>query len=160
MRAEKFTPGQRATGAGAEFESGETLKRKDTTDPTGGQLTGAARWRHEKRQAAIWALQSLDPQDAAVICATVLDETGAGFPRLDYWGDTRTEADEWALLANAAELECYVASALKRLENQALGINARKRMFAALWVAFTDCERRAFLARVDADGTFHGKGAA
>ena len=63
-------------------------------------------------------------------------------------------------VANAAELECYVASALNRLENQALGIKARKRMFTALWLAFTDDERRAFLARLDADGTFHGKGAA
>ncbi|MCA1775207.1 MAG: hypothetical protein LC676_06250 [Loktanella sp.] len=79
---------------------------------------------------------------------------------MDYWSDVRADADEWAFLANAAELECYIASALKRLENQALGINARKRTFAALWIAFTDDERRAFLARVDADGTFHGKGAA
>ena len=96
-------------------------------------------------------------QDAAVICATVLDEIGAGAPRLDYCGDIRAEADEWAFFANAAELESYFASAEKRLENQALGIKARKRMFAALWLSFTDNERRAFLARVDADGTFHGK---
>lgn len=124
------------------------------------ELTGAARYRHEKRVSAVMALEALDPLDAAAICATVLDEIGAGMPGLDAFGDMRADAEFWADCANPLELEVYFASALKRLRNQALGIKARKRIFAALWVAFTDEERRAFLVRVDADGTFHGKGAA
>ena len=129
---------------------------KHLTD-TVSDLTGEARYRHLKREAAVHLLMNIDPQDAAVICATVLDEIGAGAPRLDYWTNVRDAADEWAFFANAAELESYFSSAVKRLENQALGIKARKRMFAALWLAFTDDERRAFLARVDADGVFHGR---
>ena len=136
------------------------MKHDNILNDTGGALTGEARHRHEKRQAAAWLLMNLDPQDAAVICATVLDEIGAGAPRLDYCGDIRAEAEEWALFANAAELESYFASAVQRLENQALGIKARKRMFAALWISFSDEDRRAFFARVDAAGTFHAKGAA
>jgi len=145
MRAEKFTPGQRATGAGAEIESGETFKEGDTTDARGRQLTGAARYRHMRREAAIWALQSLDPQDAAVICATLLGEIGAGFPRLDWWGDTREEAAEWAYRANSGELEAYFTSALKRLENQALGIKARKRMICALFHSLSSTDQASFL---------------
>lgn len=120
---------------------------------------GIARYRNEKRVTAIMALESLDPQDTAVICATFLDEIGAGFPRLDYWGDVRADADEWAFFANAAELESYLVAAVRRLENQALGIKARKRIFAALWLALTCDERQAFLDRVDANGVFHGRGA-
>ncbi len=156
MRAEKFTPGQRATGAGAGIESGETFKRKVSTENATTQLSGA-RHRHEKREAAIFLLMDLDHQDAAVICATFLDEFGAGFPRLDYLGDVGADADEWAHFANAAELEKYFSAALKRLENQAIGIKARKRMFAALWLSFTDSDRHAFLARVDPDGKFHAR---
>ena len=146
MRAEKFAPGQRQAGAGAGIESGETFEEDNTTEKTAGQLTGAARWRHDKRQAAIWALQSLDEQDAAVICATFLDETGAGFPRLDWWGDAREEAAEWSYRANSGELEVYFTSALKRLENQALGLRARKRMIAALFHSLNATDQAAFLA--------------
>lgn len=119
-----------------------------------------ARYRHEKRVTAVMALESLDPQDAAAICATVLDEIAAGDPPHDAFGDIRESAEWWADFANPAELQCYFASALKRLGSQALGIRARKRLFAALWTSFSLPDRKSFLARVDADGHFHGKGAA
>lgn len=121
------------------------MKHENIKDDTAGNLTGAARWRHEKRQAAIWALENLDPQDAATICATVLDEIGAGFPRLDWWGDAREEAAEWAYGANSGELEAYFTSALKRLNNQALGLKARKRMIAALFQSLSATDQAAFL---------------
>jgi len=98
-----------------------------------------ARYRHEMRASAIMTLRALDSRDAAKICATFLDEISAGSPRLDPWGDLRADAD-------LPELEVYFSSALKRLGNQALGIRTRKRLFAALWTAFTDVERRAFVA--------------
>lgn len=113
---------------------------------TGGDLSGVARYRHMKREAAVMALGDLDPQDAAVIAATVLDEIGAGFPRLDWWGDAREEAAEWAYRANSGELEAYFTSALKRLNNQALGLKARKRMICALFHSLSDTDKRAFLA--------------
>lgn len=122
--------------------------------------TGIARYRYEKRVTAVMALEALDPQEAAVICATFLDEIGAGFPRLDYWGDVRADADEWAFFANAAELESYLVAVLRRLENQTLGIKARKRIFAALWRVFTCDERQAFLDRLDANGNLLEKEAA
>ncbi|MCA1775711.1 MAG: hypothetical protein LC676_08920 [Loktanella sp.] len=91
------------------------------------------------------ALTDLDPQDAATICATVLDEIGAGFPRLDWWGDTREEAGEWAYRANSGELEAYFTSALRRLNNQALGLKARKRMICALFQSLSATDQAAFL---------------
>lgn len=105
-----------------------------------------ARYRHEKRVTAVMALQSLDPQDAAAIAATVLDEVAAGSPRLDVWGDIRSDAEFWADCANPREIEVYFTSALKRLRNQALGIKARKRMIAALFLSLSDADKRAFIA--------------
>lgn len=150
MRAEKFTPGQRATGAGAEIESGETFNKKATTDPASGQMV-AAEYQNYKREAAVMFLLDLDPLDAATICATYLDEYGAGAPRLDWWGDLRDEAGRWAYSANSGELEVYFTSALKRLENQALGLKARKRMICALFLSLNDADRRAFLAWAGGD---------
>ena len=121
------------------------MKHDTFMSDTGGALTGEAQHRHEKREAAIWLLMNLDEQDAATICATFLDEMGAGFPRLDWWGDAREEAAEWSYRANSGELEVYFTSALKRLENQALGLKARKRMIAALFQSMSATDRAAFL---------------
>jgi len=110
-----------------------------------------ARYRHMKREAAIWALQSLDPQDAAAIAATVLDEVAAGDPPYDALGNIRASATWWADFANPAELQCYFAAALKRLQNQALGLKARKRMIAALFLSLNDADQRAFLAWAGGD---------
>jgi hypothetical protein len=111
-------------------------------------LTGAALYRHEKRVTAVMSLESLDPQDATAICAAVLDEISAGSPRLDTWGEIRSDAEFWADCANPVELEVYYVSALKRLQNQSLGIHARKRKFMADWRSFDERTRKAFLARV------------
>lgn len=118
---------------------------------TGAGLTGAARYRHEKRNSAVMALQALDPKVASAICAAVLDEISAGSPRLDLWGDIRADAEFWADCANPPELEAYFASALKRLKKQALGIRARKRLIAALFTSLSDAEKRAFLAWAGGD---------
>lgn len=127
-------------------------------------LTGAALYRHEKRVKAIKALEDLGPQDIATICAAFLDEISAGSPRLDTWGDIRSDAAFWADCANVAELEAYFAAILKRLGNQALGIYARKRLFVQFWngfalpdqkrlymgqwASFSDADQKAFSARV------------
>lgn len=104
-----------------------------------------ARYRHEKRHTAIIALTDLDPRDAATICVAVLDEVAAGSPGLDPWGDMRADAEFWADCANPAELETYFAAALKRLRDQTLGIRARKRMMAALFLSFRHADRLAFI---------------
>ena len=112
------------------------------------ELAGTALYRHEKRVTAVMALEALDSQDAAAICAAVLDEISAGSPRLDTWGDIRSDAEFWADCANPPELEVYFSSALKRLRNKSLGFHARKRLFMAQWTSFSDADRKAFLARV------------
>ena len=111
-------------------------------------LTGAVLCRHEKRVTAAMALEVLDPQDAAAICAAVLDEISAGSPRLDTWGDIRSDAEFWADCANPVEREVYFSSALKQLRNRSLGIHARKRLFTAIWTSFSDADCKAFLARI------------
>ena len=111
-------------------------------------LTGAALFRHEKRVTAVMALEALDPRVAATICAAVLDEISAGSPRLDTWGDIRSDAEFWADCANPIEIEVYFASALKRLRHQSLGVHARKRLFMAIWTSFSDADCKAFLARI------------
>lgn len=109
-------------------------------------------YRHEKRVTAVMALEALDPQDAATICAAALDEISAGIPRHDPWGDIRSDAEFWADCANPSELEVYFTSGLKRLRNRSLGIHARKRLFMAIWISFSDADRKAFLARVYPSG--------
>ena len=104
-----------------------------------------ARYRHEKRHSAIIALTDLDPQDAATIAAAVLDQVAAGSPGFDPWGDIRADAEFWADCANPAELETYFAAALKRLQNQVLGIRARKRMMAALFQSLGGTDQQAFI---------------
>jgi hypothetical protein len=123
------------------------------------RLPPAARLRHEKRAIAVAALEALDPHDAATICAAVLDVVQAGDPRLDPFGDLRADAEFWADCANAAELEVYFASALKRLKNQSLGIHARKRLVWSLWVAFSPQDQAAFIARLTQRKTDEGAAA-
>lgn len=117
-------------------------------------LTGGALYRHEKCVTAVMALEALEPEDAATIAAAVLDEISAGFPVHTAFGDIRADSALWADCANAAELECYFTSILRRIQNQALGIHSRKRLFVQLWDGFALPDRRAFLGRVDADGSF------
>ena len=118
------------------------------------RLTGVSLFRYEQQRTAIMALEALYPQDAAAICAAVLDVVNAGDPRLDPFGDIRADAAFWADCANIAELEAYFAATLKKLGNQALGKAARKRLFVAIWQSFTIADRQAFLARVDSQGRF------
>jgi|GEM_PF-1619448 hypothetical protein len=119
--------------------------------------TAADRYRDAKWETAVMALESLNPQDAATICAAVLEEISAGDPPYDAFGDLRASAAWWVDFANVAEVEVYFEAALKRLGNQALGIRARKRLFVMLWQSFSGDDRRAFLARVDADGCFNNE---
>ena len=115
-------------------------------------LIGAARHRHEKRETAIKALEACGPDDAATIAAAVLDEIGAGSPRLDPWGDLRADAAFWADLANPSELQVYFSASLKRLGETPLGIHARKRLFMVIWDSFSDADQEAFLGRVASCG--------
>lgn len=103
------------------------------------------RYRYEKQNTAIIALTDLDPQDAALICISALDEIKAGPPAFDPWGDLRADAAFWADCANPAELEAYFTAALKRLQNQVLGLRARKRVLAELFQDLNASDRQAFL---------------
>lgn len=91
------------------------------------------------------ALLDLPEYSRAAIAAAVLDECSAGSPYLDAWGDIRADAEFWADCANPRELEVYFASTLTRLENQNLGLRARKRLIAKLFKALGPAEQQAFL---------------
>ena len=122
--------------------------------------TPGMRLRAECAEALCFAIAQCHPDDAAQIMAAALDDLAAGDPPMrDPFGSLREDAAFWADCANPAELEAYFASALKRLGNRAIGIRARKRLFAALWQSFDTADRMAFLRRVDAEGRFHGSAA-
>ena len=116
--------------------------------------------RMERAEALCDALGECHPADAREITAAYLDSMAAGDPQPhDPFGDLRNDAAFWADCAHPGELEAYFAAILKRIGDRALGIRARKRLFAALWESFDTADRVAFLRRVDADGRFHGRAA-
>ena len=116
--------------------------------------------RMERAEALCDALGDCHPADAREIAAAYLDSMAAGDPQPhDPFGDLRNDAAFWADCAHAGELEAYFAASLKRIGDRALGIRARKRVFAALWESFDTADRMAFLRRVDVDGRFHGRAA-
>ena len=118
--------------------------------PVPASAQAAAQYYHMKCEAAVMALNDLDPQDAAQICVAALDEAAAGMPCFDPWGDIRADAAFWADVAHPAELEIYAAVAMKKLGQRSLGKQMRKRLFKGLWRSFTEAERAAFLGHVQA----------
>lgn len=121
-------------------------------------LLHATHRRMERAEALCNALGDAHPDDAKAITAAYLDAMRAGDPQPhDPFGDLRNDAAFWADCAHPGELEAYFAASLKRIGDRALGIRARKRLFAALWESFDTADRVAFLRRVDADGRFHGR---
>ena len=120
----------------------------------------AMRLRLEWARALCFALGECDPSDGAAICCAFLDSVSAGAPDIAIHVDVRDTARWWAEWAHPAELEATAAAALSKLGNTALGLSARKRLFTVLWRSFPDGDRVAFLARVDADGRFHGRATA
>lgn len=113
--------------------------------------------RAEWAEALCHAIAECHPDDAVQIMTAALDDIAAGDPPMrDPFCNIRDDAEWWADCAHPAELECYFASALKRLGNRALGVKARKRLFVALWKSFPIADQMAFLSRVDAQGRFTG----
>lgn len=108
----------------------------------------AMQLRAEWANAVAFALGEAHPDDAAAICAAFLDTVTAGNPPFPIFGDLRADAAFWADCAHVAELEIYFCAILNRLPKLALGIAARKRLFKALWISFTDTDRAAFLRHV------------
>ena len=100
----------------------------------------------ERLAGALWCLDGLPPAERSAIAAFVLDVTGAGFPELPAFGDIREQAELWADCASHTELECYVVSGLRRLGRVPLALGQRKRIFGAIWITFSDDDRRAFVA--------------
>jgi hypothetical protein len=117
--------------------------------------------RKEWTISAWMALENCNPRDAAQICATFLAESETGGPLMgDLLGMVTGDALFWADCAPAHELVAYGTAALDQLRGQALGLDTRKHLFSRLWESFDPKVRRAFLARVDAEGRFLRKGAA
>lgn len=111
-----------------------------------------ARLRMERAVSLGLALGAAHPADAAAICAGYLDATAAGMPGFDPWGDVRADAEYWADAANPAELNAYTCAALRRLGERVQGLEARKRLMAAIWRSLPQTERTAFLRKVSGRG--------
>ena len=105
------------------------------------------RLRQERAVSLGLALADAHPEDAAAICAGYLDATAAGMPVLNGFGDMRADAEFWADSANPAELNTYACAALRRLGERVQGLEARKRLMAAIWRSLPQTERTAFLRK-------------
>ena len=101
----------------------------------------------ERLAGALYTLEGLLPAERSAVAAFVLDVTGAGFPELPGYGDLREQAELWADCANHIELEVYTVAGLRRLGRVPLALAQRKRLFGALWITFSEDDRRAFLAK-------------
>ena len=95
------------------------------------------------------ALAEAHCEDAAAICAAFMDDMLTTGPGISPFGDLRADAAFWADCAQPPELEAYFYATLKRLGSSVLGIQARKRLFKALWSSFPQAERAAFLCHVN-----------
>lgn len=120
----------------------------------------ALRLRLEWARALCFALGECDPSDAAAICCAYLETVETGGPLYDPFEFTYGGAALWAEAAPVHEVTAFTLAGLRALPDALLSRPARKRCFAALWAKFPHDDRRAFLARVDGEGAFHGKGAA
>lgn len=118
------------------------------------ELSAAEKTRRAARFVAMEALDELarvDPAAAGEIACRALDYAYAGSPAVSL-DDLRADAEFWADCAHPREVEVYFAACLSRLGKTDLGLNARKRLFAALWESFDPAERRAVVRRVDPEG--------
>ena len=117
----------------------------------------ALRLRMEWANALAFALSECHPDDAAAICCAFLDTIETRGPMLgDPFGITVSDARLWAAAALPHELVSYTLAGFAELPRAHVSNAAVKRLFVAIWQRLPDADRRAFLARVDADGRFHG----
>lgn len=112
------------------------------------EMSTPNRLRAERGVSLGLALGDAHPEDAAAICAGYLEAICAGMPRLDPFGDLRADAAYWADAATPAELNAYACAALRRLETRVQGLEARKRLMAAIRRSLPQTERTAFLRKV------------
>jgi len=99
-------------------------------------------------EAACLALAECRTQDAAAICAAVLDTMRTDGPRHDVFGTLYSDATWWADLAPLHELVAYVTAGLTRLPKRHLSLPARKKLLKALLRSLPDTDCAAFLAQV------------
>ena len=143
--SEMRNPGALADATGANFE-GFNFK------------TERYRRRALAATALCRAIGECHPDDAAAICAAYLNDQRTGGPVMgDPFGMVAWDAGLWADSAPVHELAAYGVAALDRLRTANLGLNARKRLFAALWQSFPDQDRKAFLAHMVPDSRFVGR---
>ena len=101
----------------------------------------------ERLAGALYVLEGLPPAEATAVADYTLAILGAGFPQLRLFEDIRQTAELWADAANHRELEAYTVAGLRRLGRVPLALGQRKRLFKAMWLSFSDDDRRAFLAQ-------------
>lgn len=132
-------PGALAGATGAKFEAANFK-------------TAYYRHRAERAKSLCIAIGECDAEDASQVCAAFLDSLRTSGPAHPFLNEFREEAAWWADCAHVPELEEVTLAGLRRLGEMALGINARKRLFAALWDSFTEADRLSFARRVGLGG--------
>jgi hypothetical protein len=103
------------------------------------------------------ALTRADVRDADVLAGEWLARRETDGPDIaPFDAHIRGDADWWALVAPAHEVEAYFGAACRRLSGggQAHLVTAAKRLLVHLWGFLPPGERAAFLARVDPEGRF------
>ena len=110
------------------------------------------RLRAEWAETLCFAIGQCHPHDAAAIMAAALEDMTTTGPQHDPFERYTADAEWWAELAPAHELQAYVYAGLKDITRNALGRNARKRFIATLWKGLSPDDRRAFIIHVSKGG--------
>lgn len=104
--------------------------------------------RGEWNETLWFAINQCHPADAALIMTAALEDMTTTGPQHDPFEQWNADAEWWAEIAPAQEVQAYVYAGLKDIARNALGRNARKRFIVALWQGLSPDDRRAFLAHV------------
>jgi len=108
-------------------------------------------YRAETATTLCMAIGACNPSDAAQIMAAALEQMATGGPDHDVFGTVRQDAEWWAEIAPAHEVQAYVNAGLRQLLKSAIGPKARKAVIVALWRGMTDQDKAAFLRAVAGD---------
>ncbi|WP_406736436.1 hypothetical protein [Thioclava sp. GXIMD4215] len=97
----------------------------------------------------IHVIEKTHPEDARQILTAALMGLCAGGPMPSFLGDIREDARWWSKLATPFELMEYMTEAAAQLGQVALARSHRKKLFARLWQAMPESDRKAFLDKVE-----------
>jgi hypothetical protein len=138
---ENENPGALAGATGADADK-KTLAAEDY------------RMRAQCATALAEAIADCHPDDAVQIMTAALLELAPTRTPGDYFLSIEDDAKWWASVAPPAQLAAVLDATLANLGGLALHLTTRKRLLVSLFQSLKDCDRIAFLGRVDPAGRF------